>query len=359
MPDEEMTPEGHASEQSPEQPATPQEPAETPREPNVTPGGYEYELVAEGGEPPPPPPRARRTFPRGLRRPLMMLGLAAVPAAIVGVAVWFAAGSDGGGGERVNADVGNVINAFSQAPSGYIDRYEGSLPDDFPDVPRYPGAEVVSALVQESGPDLVYLAVFDTNDDRADVASYFDEQFDTDPWQVEAVQDNRDVTLHRFSRIDDPDVQGLVLVAESKDQGVTTLIYSVQITSGADRHNAPAFVVGDGRTIPDGFPQEVPSYPDATLIETGVQNEPATRSFALSFVTQDAISDVLDFYRDELANAGMSVQSGDASASGLEDAEAVQFADDAGNLLGQVTAGRFAADDAFTRVDLVVRQSTR
>ena len=322
----------------------------------TTPGGYSYTLVddsdaAATGAAPGSSPR------RGLLL-LALVAAAIVPAAIVGTVVWFVASSGGGSDTpRLGADVANVINAFSQGEAGALTtRYEGQSPPGLPaDLPTYPGAKVVSSIAQVRGDDVSYLVVYDTRDARDNVAAHFSGALGADPWQIDGGQDGGESTLHQFSKIDDANVAGLVLVAESKDDELTTIIESVQIISGAKDRKPTPVAARDSRPLPVGFPGDVPSYGGATLIESAYQKKAGAQSFAVSFITKDAASGVLDFYRDELGSAKLNVTDGDASQSGLEDAEAIQFSDDKSQLAGAIVVGKFAEDAAYTRIDVQVR----
>ena len=327
-----------------------------PTEEATTPGGYSYTVVddnAEGSAP------SARTKSRRGGVPLLIAAVATiVPAAIVGVLVWLLASSGGGSGSsRLGADVTTLLNAFSQGqPGTTTTRYEGTLAPGFPgDIPSYPGAKVLSSVSVLSGEDAGYLVIYDTKDSRDKVASLFGSKFSDDPWQIDGGQDGRETTVHQFSKINDSNVTGFVLVAASKDGKTTTILESVQISSGAKDAATPAFSVVAARTLPDGFPDAVPPYADATLIESAFQKKAGTKSFAVSYITKGDASGVLDFYRGTFKDAKLAVQDGDASKSSLKDAEAIQFADAKKTLVGGITVGKFADDEAYTRIDVTVQ----
>jgi hypothetical protein len=282
-----------------------------------------------------------------------------VPALITGVVVWFIVGMNGGGGDdnRLNADISNLLNAFSQGQGESVSlRFEGETPPGFPsDVPTYPGAEPVSGLLQIAGEDAGYLVIYDTADSRSDVADFYDDALSRDPWQTDFGRDARDQTVARFTKIDNENVAGLVLIGESKDDSRTTIVKSVQVTGGAGDLAEGAFSPGEPRTLPEGFPDTLPSFEDALLIESAYQKEPGAQSFAVSYVTTADASEVLDFYRGALEERDLTVEDGDASGSSLEDAEAIQFSDAAQEVSGTITVGKFAEDDGYTRIDKEVR----
>jgi hypothetical protein len=322
-----------------------------------TAGGYSYTVVDDddasaGTE----APSGRRLDWRWV---LGIAALAIVPAIVVGALIWFFASSGGGDKKRTTADVSNLLNAFSQGRDGTIStRYEGQLPPSFPDgIPQYPGSRIVSSVSQIQGEDAGYLAVYDTPDSREQVSDYFAGELDKGDLQVVAGQDSRDATLHQYTKTDDANFSGLVLISSSKDNGLTTIVESVQITSGAKNQPSSPFAA-EARQLPEGFPgDDVPTYGGAVVIESAYQKQSGTKTYAASFVTKDSASDVLDFYRGKFGDANLTVQDADSSSSTLKDAEAISFADPALNVQGQLTVGKFAEDESYTRIDVQVRTS--
>jgi hypothetical protein len=315
----------------------------------TTPGGYSYTVVDDSE-----PTKADRAGSRR-RRWLPVLAAALIPAAIVGALVWVFAPGGESQDDRVHRDVTNVLNAFSSSQEGTTTRFEGELPPGFPDdLPVYPGARVLASLLQVGDSDAGYLVIYDTDDARADVAAFYDERLSADPWQVDAGQDGRDTTAHQFSKIDDPNIAGVLLIAESKDDELTTIVASVQVVAGAEDLDPQAFVEPPGRALPQGFPPGIPVYDGAVLIESAFQRQAGARNFALSFITRDDASDVLDFYRDRLEEEDLSVEDAGTGSSSIEDAEAIRFADAALELTGEVAVGAFSDDENYTRIDLQV-----
>jgi hypothetical protein len=338
MPDEGQPTDPPAADGEPTAPAPPEEGD----------GGYAYDVVAEDEE----------QAPRGFKLPTVALVAiaAVVPAVIVGVAVWFIAsgGSGGAGDKRVTSNVTNVVNAFSQGQSGTVTRrFEGNLAPGFPkDVPLYPGAKLLSSELQISGADADYLVVYDTSDARQKVADYFSGKLDADPWQVDASQDGRDSSLRQFSNVSDANVRGLVLAAESKQDNITTVIVSVQVTSGAAAAGTETFDPGQSRPLPAGFPTSVPTYPGATVISSAFQKSSGSHAYSLSLVTQDSASKVLDYYRAQLATNKLTVTDGDASQSTLAGATAIDFTDTGKTVGGSITVGALAEDSKYAQIDI-------
>jgi hypothetical protein len=327
----------------------------------VTPGGYAYSVVND--DEPATAPHVREPKPKspprkiGIR-PVALAAAIIIPALIVGIGMYlFASSSGGGNDDRVERNVTNVINAFTQSDEGGgAIRYEGELPPSFPeDVPRYPGSEVISGIVQLRGDDATYIAVFDSDDSRDDVAAYFADAFDEDPWQVEIEQAGRESTVLQFSNIEDADVAGVVLAAESDGGDVTTIFMSINVVGGADDIDTDAFDPGAGRALPDGYPEsDVPRYDQSTVIETGYQQTPQGRDFLVTLVTQDGIAEVLDFYRDHFGGNGWTVEDAAPGSSELEDGEAITFSSDDGETVGSVQAGVFGEDDDYNQISIQV-----
>jgi hypothetical protein len=324
---------------------------------STTPSGYSYTVVddseSEHVVTGAPTPRRRTVHPA-------VAAVAVVVAAVLtGVLVWLFAPSSNSGGTngRLAADVASVLNAFSQGQSGAVTtRYEGELPPGFPgDLPLHAGAKLVSSIGQVQGADAVYLVIWDTGDARDSVADDYRKLLSTDPWQIDRTQDGRDSTLHQFSKIDDPQITGVVLVAESKDAKNTTILASVQVTSGGKNAAGPPFTAVPGRAPPDGFPDQISPYTGATLIESGYQKQSGATSYAVSYITKDDAAGVLDFYRNKLAAANLTVTDAAASQSAPADAAAIQFTDAQQSLQGGVTVGKFAEDATYTRIDVTVQ----
>ena len=181
------------------------------------------------------------------------------------------------------------------------------------------------------------------------------DKFDSDPWQLQAGQDSRDSTLHQFSRVDSSDVSGIVLLAQSTDDNVTTILLSISQVGGAKDAPQTTFSSDGSPSLPDGFPSDVPQYPGGTVVQSAFQKQSAGNTYLASFVTKDGADDALTYYRNAFQGSGWTVQDSDASQSSLKDAKAIQFTDGASKFSGDVTVGQFAEDTSYTRVDVQVQ----
>jgi len=297
----------------------------------------------------------------GIRVTLPLLAVIIIlPMVVAGVVAWFAASLMAPESKsRLSADVANVLNAFSQGSGtsgAIVSRYEGELPPLFPDnIPKYPDSSIVSAVMQVTGEDVSYLVIYDTTDSRQKVADYFDGQLKSDPWTIDASQDGRDSDVLQFSDTTNPKLRALYLIAESKQDDRTTIVVSAQVTSGARGLFKPPYTPGQGKPLPDGFPEKVPQYPGSTIIESSYQKQSGTTQFTVSLVTKDDAAKVLDYYRGQLKDGGLTVDGGaSATPEATPSDTTVTFSDDTQSVGGQISAGPLAEDESYTRVDLQV-----
>ena len=336
----------------PAPPATSPEPADAAPDGATTAGGYSYEVVDDSSSAQSVPDRTSR---RGA--PWWLVAIAViVPAALVGAAVWFIFGRADGESSSAEVSATNLLHTFTSGGEGTTTtKYEGELPPGYPEgIPAYDDAEVVASVLQIQGEDAGFIIVSDTSDPRDDVNAFLREHFDEDPWQITAGSDDRESTAYQFSKTDDPDISGIVLVTSSKDGNRTTIVTSVQQVAGAAEQEADPFEPGVSRSKPQGFPEEIPVYEGAMLIDASFQNDPQGDGYAISLVTTDDPGDVLDFYTGALEDAGLTVEEADASGSALENAETITFADDELLLQGDLTVGDFPEADGYTQIDIQV-----
>ncbi|TAK55089.1 MAG: hypothetical protein EPO22_14860 [Dehalococcoidia bacterium] len=307
-------------------------------------------------------PTPRREGSEGgirLTPPLLAL-LIILPMVVAGVVAWFAASLMAPENKsRLSADVANVLNAFSQgsgSAGAIVSRYEGETPPLFPSsIPKYPDASLVSAVMQVTGEDVSYLVIYDTTDSRQKVADYLDKQLGSEPWTIDASQDGRDSDVRQFSDSSDPNLRALYLIAESKQDDRTTIVVSAQVTSGARGLLKQPYSPGGGKPLPDGFPDKVPQYPGSTVIESSFQKQSGTTQFTVSLVTKDDAAKVLDYYRGQLKDGGLTVDGGpSATPEATPSDTSVTFSDDQQTVGGQISVAPFAEDESYTRVDLQV-----
>ena len=347
MPDEPSSPDaaaGQAAEPGDRDPATSDEPGWAL-------AGYDPTPRREGSE-------------GGIRlTPPALVALAILPLLVAGVVAWVAASIMAPENKsRLSADVTNVLNAFSQGSStsgAIVSRYEGETPPLFPSsIPKYPDASLVSAVMQVQGDDVSYLVIFDTTDARRTVAGYLDEQVKSEPWFVEASQDGRDFDVRQITNSSEPNLSLLYLIAESNQDNRTTIVVSAKVVSGARGLLKQPYSPGESKPLPDGFPDKVPQYPGSTIIERSFQKQAGSTMFTVTLVTKDSASQVLDYYRGQFKDGGLTVDGGDAADPEAAPSDtSVAFSDDQQTLDGQINAGPFADDESYTRVDMQVTAS--
>ena len=334
---------------------------------NEQPSGSEAEPIS----PEPPPVQStgeplasqpRRALPRlrGLPRWLPLLGLAVVPAFIVGAIVFALRG--GGSADRA----AGVLDGFiypNVADEGTLDSLRGKLPAGFPkDFPQYRGADIVASFTIDSGQGLLYLVIYNTSARPNDVASFYQQKLDADPWQVEAAQIDEKLSRMLFSRPDNADVQGDISIHRSDLDGRTSIFVSYQDLAATRRgSNDTTFSLGPSRTLPPGFPSDVPIYKGkeaSTVTETFFQRGSGTTTFIITFLTKNSQDDVVDFYRDAFEKKGWTVTDSAIGNRGFQ--ISIDFSDgSAQEIQGSIRADSFEDDASYTKVDMLLQVSSR
>jgi hypothetical protein len=329
--------------------------SEAPREPAEAPAAS-----PATSDTPPPPSEKRRAGGRDLPAWLPLVLVALIPALVVAGLVYLLAG--GGNG---NGGAAGVIDGFvrSGGPNQEaIESYKGSAPPGFPDTfPRYRGADiVVSFAIRSPQQGSFYIVVYNTSANAEDVFEFYQRELDRDPWQVEGARASDEARAVRFARPDNADVQGEVDVHHSTlDNRTSIYVYYQDLSRGAFRE-APEkeFVLGKSRSLPPGFPNDIPIYGgnSSTVIETIFERGPGATNYLVSFLTNDSQNDVVRFYESEFERRGWRVTDADVRGFMM----GIDFMDGpAGDLQGTVYADLFEDDKNYTRVDLLVQVSTQ
>src|SRR5690606_13681579 len=111
--------------------------------------------------------------------------------------------------------------------------------------------------------------------------------------------------------------------------GEETLIYlSYGDTSQAVLPGGPAepFTAGASRSLPVGFPEDVPIYQGAEesiIYDTYFERGQGGQAFIVTFLTRDSQDDVIEYYRSEFEGRGWVVS--DAGVSSTSFALAIEF----------------------------------
>jgi predicted enzyme related to lactoylglutathione lyase len=194
---------------------------------------------------------------------------------------------------------------------------------------------------------MLYFIALDTTDPRADVAAFYERELDEEPWQLEDTASTKDQDVFYFSNAGDPDVGGVVAVAQGEDDEHTSVFISMQ-DAGAEVEDEPDFEPPASLALPKEFPEDFPDYAGEIVTSTAFHRAPGAESFLLVYITTDDQEAVIDFYRDAFEELGWTVE--DAPAEGL--ATGIDFNDEANDIQGSVTADRFGRDNDYTEVTI-------
>lgn len=275
-----------------------------------------------------------------------------------------ACGGDGNEDEHVADIIQRMVVAARGSDTGSVDHFPAELPEGLPaEPPIYPAAELIGStrvlappLVadEEDGADAdpsaqtaLYFIVLDTGDDRSRVSDFYQEELDSDPWQLDASASTQQLDRLDFSNVRDADIAGIVQIVPADDGSGATMFISVQ-DAGAQVEGEPAFEPGIALTVPRSFPEEMPQYPDAIVTNTAFQRSEDSENFLLISITTDSPTAVVTFYRDELSKLGWAVEEREAAATEVR----LHFEDDAGQVEGDLVVDQLPEDAVYTEVDL-------
>ena len=148
-----------------------------------------------------------------------------------------------------------------------------------------------------------------------------------------------------------------MLVAESKDGKLTTIVDERAGGVGREEREGTAVRRRWRRArCPTAFPDDVPPYSGRDADRVGVPEEGRhASSYAVRTSRRTTRRACWTSIATSCRTRSSRWQDGDASQSALEDAEAIQFADDEQTLRGDVTVGTFAEDATYTRIDVQVQ----
>jgi hypothetical protein len=288
--------------------------------------------------------------------------LAIVPAVIVGLAVYLLAGGGSSNDDRAASVIDGFIRFNPPEEGETVTTYRNEFPPNFPaEFPEYSGADIVASFATASQQGTIYFAALSMSDAPDEVYQFFFENLDTEPWQVEYAQASDELTAIVFTRPDNPDIEGQVRIHRAEFGGDTTMFISMPDLGQTDASaEAKPFVLSASRTLPPGFPDDVPIYEgDASVVlETAIQRSAGNNIFFISFLTKDSQTDVLNFYRRDFQGKGWTVTDSDLTANNFS--LGIDFQDGVRQeISGSVAADSFAEDSSYTRVDLQLQVSAR
>jgi predicted enzyme related to lactoylglutathione lyase len=252
---------------------------------------------------------------------------------------------------------------------GTLESFAGRLPDDLPaEPPLYPGADLIVSSRQPAPSDaldlppelggpppgadeaVLYFIVLDTDDDRTQVFSFYEEALDEDGWRLGASASTEALDTLEFEQVNDADINGVVTIARGKEDDRTSILISLQ-DAGALALEEPPFEPGESVPVPKAFPPDVPIYEGAIITSSAFFPSLATETFLLTFLTTDSQDDVIAFYRGAFEERGWTVEQG--SAIGL--ADTIDFRDAGRTIEGQLSADRSSRDRRYTLVVIQLR----
>jgi hypothetical protein len=332
------------------------EPSETPSEP----GSPEPVATTEASPPPPeePTPPVPQPPPKRGKAWLLLIPVAIIPAVVVGLAVYFLAGNDGGDDNAAGIVDGLIQLGGTEETT--TTSYQRELPPDFTtDFPVYKNADVVVSFAIGSQQGTSYLVVLSTNDPATEVYDYYSRALDEGPWQVEIGRTSEDFTGLGFTRPDNINVSGDVTMFQSDLDNRTAIYVSYDDMSKAVTPGQGPFTLGAGRALPAGFPKDVPIYQgdeESLVIDSYFERGQGAQGFIVTFLTRNTQDDVLTFYRDQLQDRGWNVT--DSAIDTNSFALGVDFNDgNTNSISGSITTNAFEKDSSFTQVDMMIQVS--
>ena len=298
----------------------------------------------------------------GLPPWLPYAALAIVPAVLVGILVYLFAGGSSGGGTGYAPGIVEGLLRLVPDSNTQVESYKGALPPDLPsDIPSYAGADPVVSFAITTPSGTNYFVVLTTKDSATDVFSYYREQLDNDPWQVEIGQTGAQITGIQFTRPDNADVSGVLTVHHSDLDNITSILLTYEdLSASLTPGTGPTLpLLGQSKPLPPGFPDAVPIYGrdgGTIVIDSYFQRGQGGQLFAVTLLTKDSPDDVIAYYKDEMEAQNWTVT--DSTSTDTNSfAVGIDFDDGADTLSGQLTADTYEDDADYTRVDLVVQVS--
>ncbi len=244
--------------------------------------------------------------PKRLR---LILSTAFLGLAIAGALVCVACGGGGGSNSKAQAIIQKFIEA-SQSPDTQSQVVLGKVPDDFPaNVPVYPGSSLLGSVVTTgSGGSLKADSVLrETSDAVGDVYAFYEQAFDTSPWQIQASTSPGKVAAIQYGNTDDPNLAG-TLVIQPESSGGSVIYVSIQMAA-TETPTAEPFTPAPSKPLPHGWPSQIPIYPNATIADTAWSRSSGSMQWQISLLAVTTSKDMIQYYRTQLSNVGFTVTS--------------------------------------------------
>ncbi len=287
--------------------------------------------------------------------------------AVIGLAVGLfvrGGGSSSGGSSddaRTAETVRQMVLLFGQQSGQLVTARSsvGKLSDGVPsDIPSYPGARLVSSnTVESAGQPPYFFVVYDTSDSQKSVVDYYATALDSDPWKLVGESRRQESVGFQFQRGGDATQSGVVMVGQPEGQFTSIMM----IFGDEQAPSTPAaFKPGPNQDLPAGFPSDLTVYPGATVAETAFSKTSGPVQYRVALLTRDSDSQVLDYYRSKLGDAGYQVtDSGSGSSSnGTPSADATPSANttptaidiSSSGYTGTISTGPATEDPTYTQV---------
>ena len=245
----------------------------------------------------------------------------------------------------------------------YLDRLPEGFPEDFP-VPQ--GADPAAAFTFTAQGTSQVVTTFTTDQSPDELIGFYEENLDPEVWEITSVgRGEQDFIL--FNALDE-EMGGQVAVDQFKRNSdetnlVVALARPAEEGGGDDEDDEDVeegeeqedFQLGESVDLPEGYPEDlVPIYPDATVIQSGFSSNPEggdIRIFNVRQVTEDDFEPVIEFYEEELEDAGWDVADPQDSGAVVQ----ITFEDpEDPDQNGSVTIEVFEQDRDLTSIDITV-----
>lgn len=285
------------------------------------------------------------------RRPRSALGILLLAT----LAAALAAACGGGDDQGAVAAVLEQVLGIGQVPGARLVVRVGEGVEGFPqEFPIYRGAKLVASFRSEDRDGTSYLATFSTSDPVGQVISFYERSLgQVENWQVVGVTLSAQGGAVRFVDPDDPDFDGSVVVSRpDKPDARTNIGASLSFGGRQPQREVTAFQLGENLPLPQGFPNDLPIYPGATVIATAwFRSGEETTSYLLRLLTTDFEEQVIDFYRQRLETGGWEIGDDFQDERGFGLTFSDRFNE---SLAGTVAADVFSDDTQYTEVILQV-----
>ncbi|MGA2285570.1 MAG: hypothetical protein ABSG55_04800 [Dehalococcoidia bacterium] len=266
--------------------------------------------------------------------------------ALVGGFVAVGCGGSGGSDSKAQAIVQKFVEA-GQSPDTQSQVMLGKVPDDLPaDLPAYPGASLLGSVVTTGAGGLKDDSVLrETGDSVNDVYAFYEQAFDTPPWQIEASTSRGKISALQFANTGDPTMAGTLVI--QPESGGGSVIYTSLQTTPAQTPTSEPFKPDPSKPLPSGWPSQIPIYPNANVADTAWSRSNGSVQWQVSLLAVATPKDIIDYYQTQLSNAAFTVtnqpdQSGVSSLFFQNNLTSPPWS-------GTVTAQTFAQDPTYAQ----------